>query len=206
MSCKFCCVGCAVLGAAVFLSAGMFAQETKGPPKMSAEDQAMMEAYKSYGTPGEPHARLVKKAGNWNIAVKMWHSPDMEVPEESTATSRIKAIMGGRYILEKVKGEAMGMPFEGLGISGYDNLTKKFIGVWVDTMSTGIIHSEGTPAQYGDIINFEGTHPDPLRGKYVKSRSVERTISDDKFIFTSYKTSDDGREFKGMELTYTRAE
>lgn len=206
MSCKFCCVGCAVLGAAVFLSAGMFAQETKGPPKMSAEDQAMMEAYKSYGTPGEPHARLVKKVGNWNIAVKMWHSPDMEVPEESTATSRIKAIMGGRYILEKVKGEAMGMPFEGLGISGYDNLTKKFIGVWVDTMSTGIIHSEGTPAQYGDIINFEGTHPDPLRGKYVKSRSVERTISDDKFIFTSYKTSDDGREFKGMELTYTRAE
>ena len=129
MSCKFCCVGCAVLGAAVFLSAGMFAQETKGPPKMSAEDQAMMEAYKSYGTPGEPHARLVKKVGNWNIAVKMWHSPDMEVPEESTATSRIKAIMGGRYILEKVKGEAMGMPFEGLGISGYDNLTKKFIGV-----------------------------------------------------------------------------
>ena len=206
MSCKFCCVGCAVLGAAVFFSAGLLAQETKAPPEMSAEKQAMYDAWHKYMTPGEPHARLVKKAGDWNVAVKIWHSPDMEVPEESTATSRIKAIMGGRYILEKVKGEAMGMPFEGLGISGYDNLTKKFIGVWVDTMSTGIIHSEGTPAQYGDIINFEGTHPDPLRGRYDKTRSVERTISDDKFIFTSYKTSDDGREFKGMELTYTRAE
>ncbi len=206
MSCKFGCMGCAVLGAAVFLSAGILAQDTKGPPEMSAEQQAMMEAYKSYATPGEPHARLVKKAGNWNIAVKMWHSADMEVPEESTATSRIKAIMGGRYIVEKVKGEAMGMPFEGFGIGGYDNITKKFVGVWVDNHNTGIIHSEGTPARYGDIINFEGTHPDPLHGKYVKSRSVERTISDDKFVYTSYKTADDGREFKGMELTYTRAE
>ncbi len=205
MSCKFCCMGCAVLGAAVFLSAGIFAQETKGPPEISAEQQAMTEAFKSYSTPGEPHARLAKKAGDWNVAVKMWHTPDMEVPEESTATSCIKAIMGGRYIVEEVKGEAMGEPFEGLGIAGYDNITKKFVGVWVDTMNTGIIHSEGTPAQYGDIINFEGTHPDPLRGRYDKTRSVERTISDDKFIFTSYKTADDGREFKGMELTYTRA-
>ena len=206
MSCKFCCVGCAVLGAAVFFSAGMFAQDTKGPPEMSAEEQAMMEAYMSYATPGKPHARLVKKAGNWNITVKMWHSPDMEVPVESTATSHIKAILGGRYIVEKVEGEAMGMPFKGFGISGYDNITKKFVGVWVDNHNTGIIHSEGTPARYGDIINFEGAHPDPLHGKYVKNRSVERTISDDKFVYTSYNTADDGREFKGMELTYTRAE
>ncbi len=205
MSCKFCCMGCAVLGAAVFLSAGMLAQETKGPPEMSADEQAMMEAWHKYMTPGEPHARLAKKAGDWDVAVKMWHSPDMEVPEESTATSHIKSIMGGRYILEKVKGEAMGQPFEGFGIGGYDNITKKYFSTWIDTMMTGMMRLDGTAARYGGVINYEGTHPDPLRGKYVKTRSVERTISDDKVIYTSYNTADDGREFKGMELTYTRA-
>ena len=205
MSCKFCCMGCAVLGAAVFFSAGMLAQDTKGPPEMSAEEQATTEAWYKYMTPGEPHARLAKKVGDWNVAVKMWHSPDMTDPDESTATSRIKAILGGRFIMEKVNGEAMGMPFEGFGISGYDNMTKKFTGVWIDTMMTGILMSEGTPEQYGDIINFEGTHPDPIHGKYVKNRSVEETISDDKFVYTSYNTADDGREYKGMELTYTRA-
>ncbi len=116
-------MGCAVLGAAVFFSAGMFAQDTKGPPEMSADEQAKMEAYMSYATPGEPHARLVKKAGDWDVAVKIWHTADMEVPEESTGTSRIKAILGGRYIVEKFKGEAMGMPFEGFGIAGYDIIT-----------------------------------------------------------------------------------
>ncbi len=205
MSCKFCCMGCAVLGAAVFFSAGMFAQDTKGPPEMSAEQQAMMEAWHKYMTPGEPHARLVKKVGDWNVAVKMWHTPDMEVPEESIATSSIKSIMGGRYILEKVTGEAMGQPFEGLGIGGYDNITKKYFSTWIDTMMTVIMRLDGTAARYGGVINFEGTVPDPLHGRYEMTRSVERTISDDKVIYTSYKTAADGREYKGMELTYTRA-
>ncbi len=206
MSCKFCCMGCAVMGAAVFLSAGMLAQETKGPPhEMSAEQQAMMDAWHKYMTPGEPHARLAKKAGDWNVAVKMWHTPDMEVPEESIGTSSIKSILGGRFILEKFTGEAMGQPFEGLGIGGYDNITKKYFSTWIDTWMTGMLRLDGTAARYGGVINYEGTHPDPLRGKYVKTRSVERTISDDKVIYTSYNTADDGREFKGMELTYTRA-
>jgi len=38
----------------------------------------------------------------------------------------------------------MGMPFEGIGINGYDNLKKKFVSTWIDNMGTMIVMSTGT--------------------------------------------------------------
>ncbi|MCK7481868.1 MAG: DUF1579 domain-containing protein [Candidatus Moduliflexus flocculans] len=35
-------------------------------------------------------------------------------------------ILGGRYVRLTYKGEMMGQPFEGLQISGYDNITKAY--------------------------------------------------------------------------------
>ncbi len=34
----------------------------------------------------------------------------------------------------------MGMPFEGMGIDGYDNLAKQYVSTWVDNMGTGIMN------------------------------------------------------------------
>ena len=45
--------------------------------------------------------------------------------------------MGGRYLHGMFKGTAMGQPFEGASVSGYDNTKKKYFNVWVDSMSTG---------------------------------------------------------------------
>ena len=36
------------------------------------------------------------------------------------------------------------MPFEGMGIVGYDNLLKKFVSVWIDNMGTGLMPGTGT--------------------------------------------------------------
>ena len=38
----------------------------------------------------------------------------------------------------------MGQPFSGVGIDGYDNLRKKYVTTWIDTMGTGIFSMEGT--------------------------------------------------------------
>ena len=196
--------GVALVCATVVLSAGLIAQE-KSYEEMSPEKQAMMEAWMKYGTPGKPHERLAEKVGEWTLHGKFWHAPGTDA-EEFEGTAKIKAIMGGRYFVEKVKGPGHmeGMEFEGLGLSGYDNLTESFVGIWIDNTKTGILHYEGTPSGDGKTLHFSGQTPDPLTGGYKKTRSVEEKVNDDKYISTEYKTAPDGQEFKHMELVYER--
>jgi hypothetical protein len=122
--------------AMVALAAGAsLAQEGAAP---SAEQQAMMEAYQRAATPGPQHASLAKMAGDFTLTVKSYMEPGAE-PEVSAATATRRVILGGRFLEEVVKGTMMGQPFEGQGISGYDNVTGSWWGTWVDTMSTGMI-------------------------------------------------------------------
>ena len=101
------------------LAAPVLAQEAKkaekpekaekaGAKKGEGDMAAMMAAWKKYATPGEGHAVMKPIAGSWTAAVKMW-MPGGAPPQESTATSEGKWIMGDRYIQEDVKGTFNGM-------------------------------------------------------------------------------------------------
>src|SRR5262249_28225517 len=135
-------VFCLAMG---LLAAPALAQDAKkaGGKKGAPDQAAMMAAWQKYATPGEGHAVLKPIAGSWTCAVKMWMAPDAP-PQESPATSESKMIMGDRYLQEEVKGSFQGMPFSGMGITGYDNIKKKYVGAWVDNMGTGVMTSEGT--------------------------------------------------------------
>ena len=110
--------------------------------KMSPEEAAMMEAWMKAATPGPHHARLQKSVGDWKTMVKVWHGAGE--PQVSEGKSTIKSILGGRYVEEHFEGMAMGQPFTGRGISGYDNVTKRYTSLWMDSMSTSILFFEGT--------------------------------------------------------------
>ena len=43
-------------------------------------------------------------------------------------------------------------------------------------------------------------------GRNVPTRIIERTISDDKFTAEMFAPGPDGKEFRNMLITYTRAE
>ena len=53
-------------------------------------------------------------------------------------------ILGDRVMVEEVKSQMMGQPFTGHGMSGYDNVSDKYWATWIDSMSTGVMTSEGT--------------------------------------------------------------
>jgi hypothetical protein len=38
----------------------------------------------------------------------------------------------------------MGMPFQGRGYTGYDNVKKKYVGTWMDSFSTGVMSFTST--------------------------------------------------------------
>ena len=196
-----------LLGLFVFAGAGtlvatrVLSQEEgdKGGPR-----DAMMEAWMKAATPGEFHAHLNPLAGKWSQEVKWWMAPGIP-PQVSTGTSEYEWIMGGRYLLSKVRGDMAGQPFEGLGILGYDNYKKKYTSVWLDNMGTMIMTSLGTCDESGKVINMAGTFDDVGTGKpNQKFRTICRVISNDKNVFEMYMPAPDGTEFKTLEITYTR--
>jgi hypothetical protein len=164
--------------------------------------QATMEVYTKLGTPGPFHKVLTRMAGSWNTRIKSWSEPD-KPPMESTGTSEQKMILGGRFLQQEFSGEMMGSPFTGIGVTGYDNHTKKYVSTWIDSMSTAILFFEGTAGADGSTITQEGRYDDPIRGP-MKWRSVTRVVDDNTHLFEMYATDKRGKEEKMMEITYTR--
>jgi hypothetical protein len=164
--------------------------------------QAMMDVYTKLGTPAAPHKGLARMAGRWTTKVKSWMEPT-KPPMESTGTSEQKMILGGRFLQQEFTGEMMGSTFTGIGVTGYDNHTKKYVSTWIDSMGTAILVFEGTGSADGKTIIQESRYDDPIKGP-MKWRSVTRIVDDNTYVFEMYGTDKRGKEEKMMEITYTR--
>lgn len=202
----------ALVGASVWLTDRVGAQEYGGSkegqtPKVDEEQAKMMEAWMKLAVPGEHHEHLKPFAGNWNNVVKWRYSPDAPW-EETRGKSEAEWILGGRFLRQQTEGESMmegSPPFEGFGIIGYDNLKKKYISVWMDNMGTMILIAEGTCNASGKVITFKGEYNDAMSGGKKKSKSVYRVINDNKYVIEMFDYGPDGREFKNLEVVFTRS-
>jgi hypothetical protein len=174
----------------------------ESPPGMG--DPAMHEAMMKAMSPGEPHKHLAKMAGDWTFTNKMWMAPG-QPPMESSGTMHAETILGGRYVSAVWKGDMMGMPFEGHGTEGYDNLAKKYVSTWVDNMGTGILYSTGTCEADNRKCESKGSMIDPMTGKDSYMRSVINWTDDNNFVMQMYgPDSSTGKEFQWMEMTVKR--
>ena len=176
------------------------AKEKKQEKKMDHE--AMMETYKKLATPGEPHQQLASLAGSWTTKTKSWMEPD-KPPMESTGSCDEKVLLDGRFLQEECTGEMMGQPFTGIGVHGYDNLAKKYVTTWMDSMGTGIFFMDGTASADGKTITLHGSHKDPMGGT-MKHRAVWKFVDANTQTFEMYGMGQHGKDMKMMEITYTR--
>ena len=176
------------------------AKEETQEGKMDMEP--MMEVYRKLATPGGPHKLLAGMAGSWLTRTKCWMEPNTPAME-STGTCEQKMLLDGRFLQQEFTGEMMGSPFTGIGITGYDNHTKKYVSTWMDSMGTGIYFFEGTASADGKTITQESSYDDPVRGP-MKWRTVTRIVDDNSHLFEMYATDKGGKEEKMMEITYSR--
>lgn len=196
---SFACAG-ALFGAVAWSQEEGKEQEKAGDPQA-----AMMEMMQKLGEAGEHHKHLQAFIGDWKLAVKYRMEPEGEW-QESASESETEWMFDGRYIKEEVEGEmSEDMKFAGLGITGYDNLKKKYVSVWMDNMSTSMMISEGACDESCKVFTFVGESIDPMTGKTQKNRSVLRVLNNDKHLMEMFSTGPDGKEFKNMEIAYTRA-
>lgn len=195
-------LSCAALAAAL-LAATATAQDAQKQPPMSAEQKAMMDAWAKAATPGKPHQWLTSKVGKWDFSGKFWQDA-AQPPTTSNGTVERTAMLGGRVVAEKVASPGMmGQPFEGYGLTGFDNVTQEYWGTWSDTMGTGVMTSRGKCDDKG-ACTFTGEYVDAMTGKKKITRMTSRDEGPDKELHEFWEKGPDGKEYKGMELVYTR--
>ena len=180
--------------------APVFAKEKKHEKAM--DPQEMMEVWKKLAQPGEPHKLFATLAGSWTTQTKEWMEPG-KPPSESTGTAEIKTLLDGRFLYQEYNSQMMGQPYSGIGIDGYDNLTKKYVTVWIDTMGTSIFFMEGTASPDGKTITLRGSHPEPGGGK-MTHRAVWKIVDNDNQIYEMYGAHGKEKEIKFLEIIYTR--
>jgi hypothetical protein len=166
------------------------------------DQQAMMEFWKKLATPGEPHKLFAGLAGSWTTTTKEWMEPG-KPPTESTGTAEMKMLLDGRFLYQEYNSQMMGQPFSGIGIDAYDNMSKKYVTVWMDTMGTGIFIMEGTASADGKTITLKGSHPEPGGGR-MTHRAVWKIVDNNTQTFDMYGAHRGGKETKMLEITYTR--
>ena len=196
---RFLCITATALCVVLMVSPAL-AKDKKHEKPMN--EQAMMELWKQLGTPGEPHKQFAALAGSWTTTTKEWMEPG-KPPMESTGTAEMKMLLDGRFLYQEFSGQMMGQPFNGIGIDAYDNMTKKYVTAWMDSMGTGIFLMEGTASTDGRTITLRGSHPEPGGGK-MTHRAIWKLIDNNTQQFDMYGSHHGQKEMKMMEITYTR--
>jgi hypothetical protein len=152
-------------------------------------------------TPGPEHAILKEDVGTWDASIEL-------VMPGAPATPPSKGVevntMGcnGLCLITDFKGELMGGPFQGHGVSTWDPTKKKYVGSWSDSMAPGLAVTEATYDAAKKTMSGTMDTPDGNGGTARMRSAVEYSAG--KRVFSMFMTGPDGKEMPTMRITYTK--
>jgi hypothetical protein len=143
--------------------------------------------------PGPEHELLKKQVGEWTTVMKFGGM-------ESKGAVTNKMDLGGLWLCSTFEGEVFGQKFSGRGMDTYDAARKKYVGLWIDSMSTSPLVMEGTYDADKKVLTMTGEGPG-MDGKPQKMRSTTEMPDADTIKFAMYMG--DGKE-PAFTITYKR--
>lgn len=148
--------------------------------------------------PGPEHAELKKLEGTWDAVMKM-----AQVPEPMPAVATYKMECDGMWLASEFKMDVPNFKFTGKGLDGYDQSKKKYVGIWVDSMSSAPMLMEGTHDAATNTTTMAGEGPGH-DGKLAKFKTVTKVADDDHMHFEMFMIDGDGKETSAFTIEYTR--
>lgn len=177
--------------------------EKKPADKPPMDEKAAMEMMQKLATPGKGHKKLDALVGSWTARTTTWMNPS-KPPQTSEGTSEHKWVLGGRFLEQRFEGKFMDKPFSGLGYTGYDNYKKKYVSTWMDTLSTTILNMTGEFDRAGRALTSTGKMDDFTTGTTTKTRTKTILVNPDEILWEMWGPGPDGKDFKMIEVRYTR--
>jgi hypothetical protein len=116
--------------------------------------------------PGPEHEVLRDREGTWDTTLKAGG-------QESKGTVTYKMELGGLWLAGSLESDMFGTKFLGKSLESYHPAKKKYVSLWVDSMSTAPVTMEGTYDKEKRTMTMTGQGPG-MDGKTTKYRSVAR--------------------------------
>ena len=193
-----------LLAGAIFLAPRAMSGDPDPAKGMSPEDQAKMAECMMMAQPGDHHKHLEIFVGSWLTKTKVWMSGPGSDPLESSGTSKFKWVLDGRFVQEAHHGSMMGMPYEGIGMIGYDGFRNMYTTSWYSNMGTNVLASTGARNPETGVFTYYGQMDEPalnVVGRVVKY--VCRFENSNKFVFSIIDLHA-GDDYKVIEIAYER--
>ncbi len=203
-----CFVFVATASAPLWWNAAGFAQERQAERQQQTppgeQDMAeMMKMFEEAARPGEFHELLKPYAGKWEVSA-IFGPPEAQQSSRGHATN--KWVLGDRFLMQEFGGKMMGQQFSGIGYTGYDNTSRQYQSVWMDSMSSAMFVITGEASEDGKTITMTGQAMNPMTRQLQNYRHVQKLVSNDQYIYEMYEPGPDGEMMKTATLTYTRVE
>ena len=147
-------------------------------------------------SPGPEHMELKKLEGDWVATIKGQGG-------ESKGTMTYRMECGGLWLASTFKGDFGGQAFEGRGLDSYDPQKKKYVNVWVDSMSVRPMIFEGERNKDTKALTMIGEGPG-MDGKPAKFKSVTQFPDADHITTKMSIVGSDGTEAEMMTIEYVR--
>jgi hypothetical protein len=156
------------------------------------------QAFAQEFQPGAEHKKLADLEGTWNLKIKSDGG-------DSTGKSVFKLECGGLWLTSDFQSDFGGVKFQGKGLDGYDPAKKKYVSVWVDSLSPAPMVFEGDYDKEGKTLTMTCSAPLPGSNQPAQWRSVTKIVDKDKHTFEMYLKPEGAPEQKMMTVEYTRA-
>jgi hypothetical protein len=134
--------------------------------------------------PEEEHAWLQQLVGEWDTEGEVTMGPDQPPMKcKGTATTRS---LGGFWVISESGMTMMEFPMKGVMTLGYDPKSEKYIGTWIDSVSSYMWKYEGTLDEDQKKLTLLTEGPNPMAPTETANyREVFEIKDKDHKVFTS---------------------
>ena len=178
--------------------AGLAAQEEREKKQQPGKDEKGMPTF----TPSKEHQVLKKFDGAGEFTSKCMMPGMDEMEGKGTETCRMS--YGGFWSDIEAKGMMAGKDWSGRGFCGWDPQKKKYVGVWIDSMTPYVYKFEGEADAQGKTWTFKTHGVDPKTGKETSERMVWEFKDPDHRTMKFFGKDESGKEIQFSEMSYTR--
>ncbi|MDD3020691.1 MAG: DUF1579 family protein [Alphaproteobacteria bacterium] len=191
------------------ISAEKKTSKTFQPHKSQIEllEQSAIEKLENDGNAAEQSAVLDSLGGEWNFNLKYWSKEGAD-PQESTGTIVNEMVLDKRFLSGTLSAilniGGQNIHLNGMLYTGYDTAKKAYTSVWMDSLHTGMIIGTGQYDSKKHILEEKGNFTFPLLDKERRFRSVLEITDDKTHKILIYISGKDGKEYKAIEIDFSR--